>query len=243
MHRQATAGPTPDAEAEGPPIGPCAWNAISNLRLYLPLDGPGATAMDLSGLAHGVTVQGGASTVPGRVRHSMRFNGNDLAVVTSSPDLEDMAAISVCAWIFLDQLPVFAATIIDKSLDGRERGWNFYVEASTGQTLGFLTRRGWYVHGGSSVPTKTWVHTCATWDGSDGAGGIRLYRNGQPDAITGTPQTVGGSEPMTDATQPLVLGRQSTMNMYNLVGRIDELYLFAGVLTAADVTELYSCAQ
>lgn len=231
--------------ADGAPIGPCDWSP-TDLRVYLPFDEPtGLLASDRSGASHNGTLRGGAGRAAGRVGGAVSFAGDHWVDIGSVLALDNLSPISACAWIYFDVLPAsdrLAATIVDKSSNGFNGGWNMYVEESTGYRVGFLTNRRWHVTGSLPVSPMEWTHVCATWDGLAGADGIKLYRNGAVEPVQDARMVLDTSNE-SDAAEPLVLGRQSNGNNYNLAGKIDEFFLYERVLTLSEIQLLHRCAQ
>jgi len=234
-----------DAEIDGPPVGPCAWMDFADqLRVYLPLDeGTGTNADDRSPDDLDGTLTGATFTGAGRIGGAASFAELTDARIDlgSSSLLDNMTAVSACAWVFLDTLPVdLASTIVDKSSNGFVGGWNMYFEKAPARRVGFLTSFGDYVSGSKDYTTGQWMHLCATWDGTVGPQGIKLYRDGEVDAQDRI--VAGDGMRDDDGPEPLVLGRASNSNVYNLNGKIDEFFLFERVLSLGEVASLHACA-
>ncbi len=244
-------GPGPDASnaaVDGAPLRPCAWQQFSNLLTYLPLDeGAGAAqAVDRSAaMNHGTPFNvtfgnegkiGSAASFPNMASSRVQLD--------SQTAFDDLPALTACAWIYLDRLPLaaeLASNIVDKSLNGYDNGWNMYVEVATGPRLGFLTPYGHHVSGQPTVETQVWMHLCVSWDGSDGPGGVVLYRNGVVDPI-GSSASLNHPARQSDEAQPIALGHGAQGAKYVLFGKLDEFFLFDAVLAPEAIRSLYECA-
>ncbi len=88
--------------------------------------------------------------------------------------------------------------------------------------------------GTAPVATKSWVHLTGVYDAS--VPEIRLYVNGAWAATTATP---GGIR--TNAAKPLQIGRGQWTGqpVDNFLGSIDEVHLYSGVRTVAEIREEY----
>lgn len=241
--------PRPDASIDGAPLPQSAWRELPNLLTYLPLDeSAGVTkVMDQSdamnnGTTFGATVVGSE----GKIGTAASFpdSSNARIELDSQTAFDDLSALTVCAWIWLDRLPTaieLSSNIVDKSSNGFDDGWNMYVEVAQGPRLGFLTPYGHYVAGQPSVATNVWTHRCVSWNGSDRSDGITLYQDGVIDQI-GYSASLNHPTRQSDVAQPIALGRSAKEIKYSLFGKIDEFFLFNAVLTPEAIWSLYECA-
>jgi len=81
----------------------------------------------------------------------------------------------------------------------------------------------------------SWIHICATYDGSTNASGIKLYVNG---SVFGSSAAIAGSytAPSGNANGDVYIGRYNTEYAD---GNIDEVAVFNSELSQSDVTAIY----
>lgn len=213
---------------------------IADLALYYSFDETtGSIVHDGSGNGHDVTALATIAWVAGRRNGALRFDGaNTRVVLDSAAELADLPAISVCAWMFSKPLTnsPFAA-IVDKSLDGLDEGWNFYLRKDTG-TFGLFVPTNAFEEAGSWQP-QTWMYLCGTWDGSPDTGGLHLYQDDAlqpPDVVR-----VGGGR-RTDVAHTLTVGRAAN-GEYPFDGDIDELRIYRRALSATEIAALRACSS
>jgi hypothetical protein len=228
---------------DGRAIAGCDWLGTPGLGLlaYLPFDeGSGSMANDLSPLANHGTLSN-ATWTAGRVNGGVNITGNQYVDLGSAASLDNIGALTVCAWINLNQMTAGAATIADKSANGYVNGWNMYVQQNPNQPLGFLTSAGQSVYGSQPITAGVWTHVCTSWTGTPGTVGIDLYVNGaRVNSIIGLDTQPQNS---SDASNNLLLGRASGLDDFHLDGKLDEFVLFDRVLSGAEIQILYGCAN
>ncbi|MCX5740869.1 MAG: LamG domain-containing protein [Proteobacteria bacterium] len=214
--------------------------AMPDLVTYLPMnEATGAAAADAT--AHHVdgTITG-ATWTTGRVGHGLAFNGVVDGVALADDALDNLPAISVCAWVRPNRATLDSFTIADKTVDGYANGWNAYIDnVASGQPLGFYTNHQAFRYGSSNVAPGTWTHLCTTWDGTEGVTGIQLYIDGRGDLVA--LDSGGGMIHGDDAAQPVMLGR-SNQNQFRLDGSLDEVMIFKRAITPVEVAAIYACA-
>lgn len=211
------------------------------LVVHLRLDEiTGTFAADSSGAGNdGVLVGFGGATpwVSGKRGNALAFEGSQHVDAGMAPSIANLSSLTACAWIKVISAPDAFAHIIDKSSDGFLDGWKLYW-LSDGR-VGFYTNTARYREGGL-VPLATWRHLCATWDGTAGAAGIRLFIHGAELA-----NSAGGGVDVpfqSDAAQALTIG-QVKNGAYGLDGLIDEVRVYDRALGASEVAEVYACSM
>ncbi len=210
------------------------------LLLYLAFDETdGAIALDSSGNGYHGALEGFTATtrVPGKKGNALHFDGVDDSVVIGEPDaLDDIGAMTTCAWVLRDAEGTTYETIIDKSFDGYSEGWNFYLRPDGGP--GFYTNYDAYAEVGP-VPLGDWRFVCGSWDGASGSTGIRLYR----DAVSPLVVRLGlGMAFASDAAHPMTIGRGAAGG-YELFGTLDEVRIYDHVLSEPAIAALFACTQ
>ncbi|HUS68767.1 MAG TPA: LamG domain-containing protein [Kofleriaceae bacterium] len=149
---------------------------------------------------------------------------------------DDLPALTVCAWARPRSYPGDYPTILDKSDDSFVGGWSFYLHSRG--TFGLLTNHRQWAEG-QRVELGTWQHLCATWDGSPGAAGIALYRNGA--AVAQWEAGSNGDVVDIDADNRLLVGRVNDGN-FQYDGGLDDVRLYRRVLTPAEIARLHDCS-
>src|SRR5690606_20087706 len=205
------------------------------LVVHLPLDErEGLAARDLSGRGNDGALAGldAPRWVAGRVVGAVDLDGHQVDL-GSAASIDDLMTLTNCAWIRPRSYPSEFPTIADKSADTFVGGWNFYIH--TAGTFGLLTNRRQYAEAGG-VRLGAWQHLCASWDGSDGASGIALYRDGALRAHRETGSNGTGLD--KDAARDLILGRVNS-GAYAFDGLIDDVQLYGRVLTHAEIVGVF----
>lgn len=216
----------------------CAVPAGAILHLRFD-DGSGATAADSSGSGNNAQLVAMDETdwVTGRIGDALDFDGIDDRVnAASSTSVDDVAPLTMCAWIaprsYSGQFPAIA----DKSNDTFIGGWNFYIENNA--QFGFLTNQRKWITGGA-ITLGTWTHVCVSWDGTDGFTGIQLFQDGAMVAMANSGSN--GNALDSDAVHDVLVGRVNN-GTFPFDGLIDDFILYPRLLGADEVGVLYNCA-
>jgi hypothetical protein len=193
---------------------------------------------------------------------SIAFNGvnnQSLLTVSDAADLSFGAdgttgnepSFSITAWVKPTQDlgvsdPAFG--IVSKVNVADEDGHEYHLAHVPGAGLTFLLADGWdgstsgpYIAQGlaGALTKDAWQQVVATYDGSRGTAGMKVYINGV--AQSTVPVTKGSYVAMHNGGDDLVIGRRFTGATTNVAtGFIDEVALFSKELSAAEVTELYN---
>lgn len=189
---------------------------------------------DASGNNPSGTLVGDAAYVTGVRNSAIELDGTgDSVNLGSAAVLDNLSLISACAWISPDVLSGYQG-ILGKSTNGYN-GWDFY--AAPGGNFGFYSPEAGYVETtGGGIPVSTWTHVCASWDGTDGAGGITLYLNGSTySGGTGTGD-LGGT--LDDSSQNLSIG----LSAAEFDGKIDDARLYNRVLSGTEIANIFNNA-
>ena len=194
---------------------------------------------DSSGNGHDGTAKNGAVTessadVDGGICRVGHFDGqNDYVEVPSSTDFNPPAGFSVSTWFRADSLSTWNGVVSKLTNVNHHtgRGWNIQVGKAQGIASLMADSSGHYVYlrSGIKPETEVWYHVVLV-HGPDNVND--LYVNGSLRAsnhhgigFTGNPLQVGKF--YTDS------------NGLFFNGRVDEVKIFAGVLTASQVLDIY----
>ncbi|HEY5950851.1 MAG TPA: LamG domain-containing protein [Kofleriaceae bacterium] len=222
--------------ADGEDVCGVPNGAIVHLRFD---DGSGQQAIDASGAGNDAQLIGmdDSDWVAGRVGDALDFDGvDDHVSAGSAPSVDDVAPLTMCAWIYPRSYPSQFPAIADKSNDTFIGGWNFYIEDNT--QFGFLTNQRKWITGGT-ITLGAWTHVCAAWDGSTGLTGIQLFQDGVMTAmkLSGS----NGNQLDSDAVHDVLVGRVNN-GTFPFDGLVDDFIVYPRVLTPAEVGVIYNCA-
>jgi regulation of enolase protein 1 (concanavalin A-like superfamily) len=216
-----------------------AWGAT--LVGYWNLDeNGGVTATDDSGSGNTGTLINSPQWIAGESGSALNFvsGGKGYVSASGAGSLSNLYThgMTVAAWI----KPRSGGggnggRIIDK--DNNNGGWFFSMNGATGVKLAidtFSTSSPLRVST-TEVKLNVWQHVAATWDGSVTGSNIHIYINGvlaDGTAVDGA----GVAEP--DGDTPFAIGNRSVDVARGFDGGVDEVRVYSGVLTAAEIQAL-----
>ena len=206
------------------------WTLRDDLVAHHALDG------DIGGVHDGRVVaaaleDGQPRFVAGRIGAAAAFDGQRFIDAGNSPDLTYDDPFTLAAWI----RPTAADGVVVSRASGGDQGevgWGLYLEDGKVR-LNLSTR---ILDDGVSAETvepvalDTWQHLVATHDGSKTPGGIRIYIDGEPRALTPMLDLVGNRLPQR---YPLRIGASGSAKP-RFEGYIDDLRIYGTVLTPAE---------
>ena len=183
------------------------------------------------------TPQNGAGFNDGRVGQAFSFDGtNQHVLVGDDPSLRLTGALTMAAWIYPTgpgSNPVEGGIIVNKE-------WAYEMARFTDGTIRWATGNGvndfsplsGWVNSGATAPLDTWTHVVVTYDQGVGT----TYING-----TQVHSLDIGVDNLGAGSHALRIGGRVVHSQY-FDGRIDEVGLYDGALTAAEVLALYASA-
>lgn len=180
----------------------------------------------------------------GVLNEAIDFDGTDDVVECGSPaTLDDIGTFSLGAWVYPEGYgPSGWGMIASKGIGspGVTEGWRLGFDGSGNRRIFFVvdyTTTDLTVRANPTIPLNEWVHVLITWDGSTTATNAKLYINGVE--ANYTTQTNASGTRVSDASRNFGIGTGPTADLeWN--GSIDEVVLFKRVLSASEVTELYT---
>ena len=184
----------------------------------------GPTAIDASGNGNNGTISGAARTASGMYGGALLFNGtNAVVTISNSVPLELTTGMTIEAWVNPSVVNSAWRDVIYKGKD------NYYLEGTSmsagvpgiGGTFGTSDQ---VLYGAVALPTNTWTHLAATYDGTT----TRLYVNGAQVASQAQTGAIATS------TNPLQIGGDSFYGQF-FQGTIDEVRIYNVALTAAQI--------
>ena len=201
-------------------------------------EGMGETLLDKSGNGNDGQLSNGPTWTEG----ALVFDGIDDAVrVRSSDTLDDLRPMTAIVKMTANSVgELELGRILSKEgstadrpgrwvlLVGGERGLKFIKDCADGEM-----RRG-TVAGAFQLAQPQ--NVAMTWDGTTSASGVHMYVNAEE--VGYDPQSQDGQGSITsDATLDVVIGN-SALGDRTFDGSIDEIRLYRGVLSAADIATL-----
>lgn len=187
-------------------------------------------AMDTVGGNNGILV-GGAGFVAGEVGQAFSFNGAAGFVQVpdaSSLDFQSNSPISIELWAYRSGTET-TMHLLGKRVTGcgavqYEMYFNPYVGLALDTGNGSV-QTGW------QMPLNTWVHLTATFDGTNT---FRFYTNG---VLAGT----GNGNLGAPNSGPFTIGTSGGCSYFT--GLLDEISLYSGCLTVAEIQAIYSAGS
>jgi len=233
------------------------WMDTSGLMGYWKLNGITSTNVplaanqiqDSSGQGnHGTAVTPSAFLFynDGPLGQSIDFAGiDDVVAIPSNATLDDMATITVSAWINPRSSGEGSfGRIVDKTGGTNpNNGWTFFVSDTTffpaGRTIVFevdySTQR---LHSESVAGVynfNQWQHVAVVWNGSAIPLEVKFYVNGKQ--VTTTNPYDGIGTRTTDIGQPLRIGENNCCRAFD--GLIDDVSVWNKELTPGEIREIY----
>ena len=201
-------------------------------------EGTGTTTRDSIASRSG-TLRNGAVWTTGRIGRAVSMDGVDDYITL--PALETTGqAFSIAAWVKNSSFPTgVSQPFVDKGTDYTAAGtyWMIGQTAVSGQNrLRFRLKTGTttttLTAASGSLPTNTWYHVAATYDGSK----MHLYLNGTE---VGTVSKSGWVARGTGV--PVYIGRSPDGGSY-LRGAIDDVRVYSSALSKYEISQVVAAA-
>lgn len=197
-------------------------------------------ASDTSGNSNDGTLNGDAS-VSGGV---LTLDGTgDYVDAGSAASLDNMSQLSISFWGFWGTMPTALARIVTKA-SGNTTGWTLWSGKITGtyeNALEFNVQDGgggigsWYA---DNVITATkWYHVSITWDGTGGAGAVKIYVDGNAKTVVRRNSAYSSHD---DSANNVLIGIRSSFWDNAFDGQLDDVRIYSRVLSASEITALYN---
>lgn len=216
-------------------------NGLAGIWSFDGADISGTTAYDRSANANNGTLTNGPAVVKGKVGQALNFDGsNDYVTVGSPASLDDIVALSTCAWIYPETMPASASYMEVVEKTSTNDGWEFLVYNNGGEFLlglfrNFSTSDGaWFAD--TIIPLNQWTYACFSYDRSSASNDPAFYINGAP--ITATEYYTPSGTVNSDAAAALNIGAYNATTA-RFDGPIDEVRVYNRILSADEVWSLY----
>ena len=207
---------------------------VAEWRLDETASGPGTVLADSSGNGHDAATAGlGTQPVPAVSSNGRSFAGRpDYAYMNPAPDLST-SSFSFTTWVKLDTYPDNWG-VIYSTYGGDYQGWYVGVY-NDGRVIlsvsGLPSHNPWLLSAGS-LEVGHWHHLAVTFDGGTRRGLIYI------DGVVDQGATFPAFTPQTAASP--TFGRASWYDGYYLECKLDEARLYAGDLSAEEITNQIS---
>jgi len=155
---------------------------------------------------------------------SVVFNPDDY--LQAADQLGQPVNITMAMWVNVIDVPVLGAFAAVKDAWSIEINTNLTIEVDIRCSTGGVTT----VLSPGTIPSNTWVHIAATYDGST----VKLYINGQ--LVNYNTGGSGDIDYSIDPTTGLVIGLYNSTN--SLHGSMDDIFFYSVALTQEDIQSL-----
>ncbi len=179
-------------------------------------------------------VQGKATWKPGKLLGALEFDGKTFVDCGQQGVFDKADRVSFGAWIF----PTSASpsTVLSKMDDAQgNRGYDLIIEG--GRPAVHMIHQ-WpgnalKVIGKTAMSLNAWHHVLVTWNGNGQASGLKIYLDGEVQAVDVTSDQLKDS---IKTDQPLRIGQRSTSAPF--LGLIDDVRFFQAELSTEDIKRL-----
>ncbi|MDR6537409.1 LamG-like jellyroll fold domain-containing protein [Variovorax soli] len=206
----------------------------TELRVQLPLDAAGGiTAADASGHGQNGSLQGGAGWGAGRSGGSaLALDGSSGHLALPTGVLSELGDFTIALWVYWNAAATNARVFDFGSSD---IAYLALLPRDSGGSMRFtVTGTTWYGEQNvvtSALPTGRWVHLAVTLSGTTGTLYVDGVSAGSNNAIALAPYQLG------DTTQNW-LGRSQYAADPRFNGRMQDLRIYSGALSASDIATL-----
>lgn len=177
----------------------------------------------------------------GRIGGALDFDGtNDVVNAGSGSTLDNLAAVTVSAWIRADALGGGSrGRIVTKASGiGPFSGWHLHVEPSNRLRfrVDYATTDLDRMTDDNAIALGAWRHVVATWTGSATATNVKIYVDGVEISYSLT--TNGAGSRVDDASSSFYLGNESG-GTRAFDGLLDDVRVYNRVLSAAEIAAVH----
>ena len=188
-------------------------------------EGSGTTTFDSSGANNNGTLTNATWAAAGKFGGALSFNGTSSWVtVADAASLDLTNGMTLEAWVNPTALSGWRTALLKETAAGLS--YALYANNNTPNPAVTVQIGGGdrTASGTSQVPTNTWTHLAATYDGAQ----LRLYVNG---TLAGSRAQTGN---MTVSSAPLRIGGNAVWSEF-FAGLIDEVRVYNRALSAAEI--------
>jgi hypothetical protein len=189
-------------------------------------EGAGSTVTDMSGNGHTGTINGAVWVTGGRFGQALSFDGtNDWVTVDDANDLDLTTGMTVSAWVNPTVSTKWRTVILKEQTNGL--AYALYGNDNSPRPAAYVNtgRNDLAARGVAALPTNTWTHLSATYDGAS----LRLYVNG----VQVGSRSVSGA--IVASSSPLRIGGNAVWGDEFFAGLIDEVRIYDRALSASEI--------
>lgn len=167
---------------------------------------------------------------------ALSLNTSPAIEIPEAGDFEAGQGFTASIWVRLDRNNQTGAVLARMDNGNQHRGWDLWLE---GDRVGTHIVSQWpddavkVVAQTPLVRTK-WTHVCVTYDGSKKASGVKIFFNGQPQAVSVKADKLQGS---IRTAVPFKIGQRHTESKLQHV-TVADLRLFSRGLSALEASQL-----
>ena len=199
-------------------------------------EGSGTNAADSSVSGNSGTLISSPTWGSAKINNGLVFNGSNYVDVGNPASLQLTGSMTLSGWVYATANPADDGQIIAKSNDND--GWQLKTSPDTGShTFAVALGRGTYHTQRYSATVRqlnAWYHVTGVYNASSQT--LDIYVNGQLDNGILSNGPVPPSQ--TNANLNVNIGRRT--GGYNFIGTLDDVRVYNRVLSASDISELYS---
>lgn len=201
-----------------------AWSG--NAGEVLDASGNGHDGMAINGLNNS-SLNPAIAGSPGTCRYAAMDGSQDAIEIPHQADLNGTAGLSYLAWVRADDWSGKRYIISKSTQSGGTGAAQMALYADANQLYGEVeTLAGNYKLSAALPPQGGWVHLALVFSGD----ALRLYQDANLLA-----QSAFGSTSLVASNDPLMIGKRYADNASYFAGSIDEVMIFPGALSVADI--------
>jgi len=203
----------------------------------------GTTANDERGVFDGTSTNVTVNQT-GKVGKCYDFPGNAYITMGNNLDFDSDEAWSMAAWINPDSHSSFGAIMSKMQSSGFYTGYYLSTNTTTGALVPIIrgsasNNRILIISSLSVTIGEGWAHVVLTYDGSEDAGGVYVYKNGSVDGSPSVSENTLSTS--TSSSAPFNIGsRDNSTSTAAFDGQIDEPMMFNREISALEVKQLYN---
>jgi hypothetical protein len=168
------------------------------------------------------------------------FNGTTHAASSDADVTFGVNIITICCWLYMDDTST-TQILLESSEDAGAGGHCFEIELGGGNIQPTIFSNGVFYRRESVAATSgVWTHWAFVLDNSTNSGQIKVFKNGAEESTTLANDTKGSTANFTDKTV-YIGARNESLYYYN--GRMDDLRIYAGELSGAEISAIYADPQ
>jgi hypothetical protein len=223
----------------------CTWpqsNTTINTSLYLHFDeGSGNISIDSSAYHRNGTNYNSPSWVAGEYNLAMQFNGVSQYVNFSNDagTYERTQPFSIEFWMKSSYTPASSTTIIGKVDNVNYHGWYVFIPTDGTINIAMMNALSNYIHvktNSGGYNNGNWIHVTITYDGSNSASGIRIYKNSINQTVQIVKDNLAGT---INTTESLKIAKDNTASAF-FNGILDEVAIYPQALNQSYITQRYN---